>query len=133
MQLYVISGITGLNISFYISFSFLSLEIYNNYLQILLSLQQFYQKKNISELIFMSTNSKEALICALQNVILFTIYAVCFFYIDKNVFTNYKLLFDVEKSCQGLYNNWYRVLYSTTKPIFEEKQAKFQAKYKTSY
>ena len=49
MLLYVILGVIGLKISFYIGFVFLSSETYNDYFWVLSSLQQFYQEGNISD------------------------------------------------------------------------------------
>ena len=65
MPLFVISGVTGLNTSFYISFAFLSSETYNDYLWVLSSLQQFYQERNIPDPIFVGPDCEKALICAL--------------------------------------------------------------------
>ena len=78
MPPYVVSGMTGLNTNFYMGFVFLSSETYNDYLWVLSSLQQFYQKKNIPNPIFISTNCEKALICALQGVIPFSKHVVCF-------------------------------------------------------
>ena len=52
---------------------------------------------------------------------LFIKHAVCFWHVDKNVFTNCKPLFDIEESWQKFYDNWHGVLYSITKSIFEKK------------
>ena len=81
----------------------------------------------------MSTNCEKTLIYTLQNIILFTKHVIYLWHINKNVFINYKLLFDIKKSWQKFYNNWYGVLYSVTKSIFEKKWAEFQAKYETDY
>ena len=43
MLLYVISSVINLNTSFYIGFTFFSLETYNDYLLVLSSRQEFYQ------------------------------------------------------------------------------------------
>ncbi len=98
MLLCVNSGVTGLNTSFYIGFTFLSSETYTDYGWVLLSLQQFYNEGNIPDPIFVGIDCKKALICTLQDVIPFTKYTVCLWHIDKNVFTNCKPLFDIEKS-----------------------------------
>ncbi len=124
MPLCIISGVTGLNTSFYISFAFLSL--------VLLSLQQFYKGGNILGPIFVDTDCEKALICALQDVMPFTKNTVCLWYVDKNVLTNCKSSFDIEESWQKFYNDWHGALYSTTEPIFEEKWAEYQAKYENN-
>ena len=98
MPLCVISGVTRLNTSFYIGFAFLFLENYSDYLWVLSSLQQFYPKGNIPDPIFVDTNCKKALINALQDVMPCTKHAVYFWNVDKNVLTNCKLSFDIEKS-----------------------------------
>lgn len=49
MPLCVISGVTGLNICFYIGFAFLSSETYTDYHWVLSSLQQFYREGNIPD------------------------------------------------------------------------------------
>lgn len=46
---------------------------------------------------FIDTNFEGAFIYALQNVMFSTKHTVCLWYIDKNIFTNCKLLFDLEK------------------------------------
>lgn len=50
-----------------------------------------------------------------------TKHSVCFCYVNKNVLINWKPLFDIKESQQNFDNDWYGVLYSATKPIFEEK------------
>lgn len=65
MLLYMISRVRSLNISFYIGFVFLFSKTYNNYLWILLFFQQFYQKMNILDLVFIGINYEKALICTL--------------------------------------------------------------------
>lgn len=78
-------------------------------------------KRNILDLIFISTNCENTLICILQNVMLFTKHIVCLWHINKNIFTNYKPLLKIEKIWQKFYSDCYRVLYSITKPIFDKK------------
>ena len=117
----MISGVIGLNTSFYIGFAFLSSETYNDYFWVLLLLQEFYQERNIPDPIFMGTDCEKALICALQDIMPSTKYAICFWHIDKNMLTNYKPSFDIKKTGQEFYSDWHVVLYSTTKLIFEEK------------
>ena len=133
MPLCVISGVTGLNTSFYIGFAFLSSETYNDYLWVLSSLQQFYQEGNIPDPIFVGTDCEKALICALQDVMPSTKHAVCLWHVDKNVLTNCKPSFDIEESWQEFYKDWHGVLYSATEPIFEVKWAELQAKYEDDY
>lgn len=65
MSLYVISGVTGLHISFYIGFVFLSSETYTNHHWVLLFLQQFYWEEDIPDPIFVCTDCEKALIGAL--------------------------------------------------------------------
>lgn len=47
--------------------------------------------------------------------------------------TNYISSFNIEETWQKFYNNWHWVLYNITKPIFQEKWAEFQIKYKIDY
>lgn len=54
-------------------------------------------------------------------------------YVNKNVLTNCKSSFDIERNWQEFYNDWYGVFYNVTEPIFEEKWAEFQAKYENDY
>lgn len=121
IPLCVILGVIGLNISFYIGFVFLSLEIYNDYLWVLLSLQQFYQKWNILNPIFVDIDCEKALICVLQDIIPSTKYVEYLWHVNKNVVTNCKPLFEIKKSGQEFYKDWHGVLYSATEPIFEVK------------
>lgn len=81
----------------------------------------------------MDINYKKTLICILLNIISFTKYIIYLWYIDKNILINFKLLFNKKKRWQEFYNNWYGILYTATKPIFEKKWAKFQVKYETNY
>lgn len=133
MLLYIISRLTGLNISFYISYTFLFSKTYSDYFWILSSLHQFYQKKNILDLNFVVTNYEKALIFILQDVIFCTKQVICLWHVNKNILINCKPSFDIEESQQNFYNNWQRVLYSATKPIFEVKWVELQAKYKNDY
>lgn len=81
----------------------------------------------------MYTTSEKALICALQDVMPFIKHALCFWHIDKNFLINCKLLFDIEDTWPEFHNDWYWVLYCTTKPTLEEKWVEFLVKYKTDY
>lgn len=69
----------------------------------------------------MDTNYKKALIYTLKDIMLFIKYAIYFWYINKNIRLNLKLLFNGKESEQKFYNDWYKVLYSTMEPIFEKK------------
>lgn len=60
-------------------------------------------------------------------------HVLCLWHVNKNVLTNCKPLFDIEEIWQEFYKDWHGVLYSTTKPIFKEKLAKFQVKYEIDY
>ena len=92
----MILGVTGLNTSFYIGFTFLSSETYNDYIWILSSLQQFYQERNIPDPIFVSTDCEKALICVIQDLMPSTKYAIYFWHVNKNMLTNCKPLFGIE-------------------------------------
>ena len=117
----MILGVTGLNTSFYIGFAFLSSKTYNNYIWILSSLQQFYQKRNIPDPIFVGTDCKKALIYVIQDLMPSTKYAIYFWYVNKNMLTNCKPSFDIEESWQKFYKNWHEVLYNAIELIFEVK------------
>lgn len=78
MLLYLILGVKKLNTRFYISFAFFFLETYNDYLWVLLSFKEFYQKKNILDPNFMGTNYEKTLIHGLQNIMLSIKHVVCF-------------------------------------------------------
>ena len=66
---------------------------------------EFYQEGNILDPIFVGINCKKALIYTLQDIIPSTKYIVCLWHFDKNVFINYKLSFNIEKTWQEFYSD----------------------------
>ncbi len=62
MLLYVISGVTGLHISFYIEFAFVFFETYTDYHWVLSCLQEFHAESDISDPIFVGTDCKKTLV-----------------------------------------------------------------------
>ncbi len=68
MPLCVISGVTGLNTSFFIGFAFVSSETYLDYHWVLSSLRRFYHESGIPDPIFAGTDCEKALIGALDVV-----------------------------------------------------------------
>lgn len=46
---------------------------------------------------------------------------------------NYKSSFDIEETWKIFYDDWHKVLYASTEPVFEEIWAEFQAKYENNY
>lgn len=42
-------------------------------------------------------------------------------HVNKNVFANCKSSFDTEETWKIFYDNWYKLLYASIEPIFEEK------------
>lgn len=98
MVLYVILKILDLYTGFYISYIFLYPEFYNDYLWVLSSLQQFYKKRNIPNSIFIDNDYEKALISTIQNIIFFNKNTLYLWHIDKNVYINCKLLFNIKKS-----------------------------------
>ncbi len=98
MPLCVISGVTGLNTTFYIGFAFLSSETYTDYHWVLSSLQQFYCEINIPDPIFVGINCEKTLIRALEVVMPDSKHAWYLWHVDKNVLANCKSSFDTEET-----------------------------------
>ena len=133
MPLCVISGVTGLNTSFYIGFAFVSFETYTDYRWVLSCLREFYVEGDIPDPIFAGTNCEKALIRALEIVFPRTEHGLCIWHVDKNVLANCKPSFDTEEAWEAFYDDWHKVLYASTEPLFEEKWADFEAKYDADY
>ncbi len=119
--LYMISGVTGLNTSFFIGFTFISSKIYLDYHWVLSYFYQFYHESNIPDLIIVGTNCEKALVRALDVLFLQLEHGLCFWHVDKNVLANCKSSFDIEKTWQAFYDDWHKVLYANTKVLFKEK------------
>lgn len=67
MSLCVISGVTGLNTSFFfIGFAFVSSETYLDYHWVVISLRRFYHESDIPDPIFAGTDCEKALITAFR-------------------------------------------------------------------
>ena len=105
MPLCVISGVTGLNTSFYIGFAFVFSEIYIDYRWVLSCLREFYVESDISDPIFAGTDCKKALIRALKIVFLQTEHRLCIWHVNKNVLTNCKPSFDTEEAWKAFYDD----------------------------
>lgn len=63
----------------------------------------------------------------------FTKYVIYYWYIDKNIFTNYKPLFDIKKTGKNFIIidiKFYIILQSL---FLKKKQEKFQVQYKNNY
>lgn len=121
MPLYIITGVTGSNTSFYIGFAFVFSETYADY-WILSYLQKFYMESDIPDLIFARIDCEKALIRAWEIVFSQTEHGLCLWHMDKNFLANCKPLFDTEKIWQRFYDDWYKVLYaSSTELLFREK------------
>lgn len=133
MPLYVLSGVTGLHTTFYIGFAFLSSETYVDYLWVLRCRQQFYREADIPDPIFVGTNCEQALIRTLQIAMPDTYHALCLWHVDKNVLAHCKSSFDTEETWQSFHDDWHKVLYASSVPIFEERWTGFQEKYDADY
>ncbi len=93
----MINGVTSLNTSFLIEFAFVFSEIYLDYYWVLSFLWQFYYENDILDPIFVEINCMKALIEVLGVIFSQIEYGLCFWYVDKNVLANCKLLFDIEE------------------------------------
>ncbi len=60
-------------------------------------------------------------------------HALYLWHMDKNVLTNCKSSFDTEETWKTFYDDWHKLLYASTEPVFEERWAEFQAKYEDNY
>lgn len=121
MRLCIILGVIKLNTTFYISFTFLFLKTYTNYYQVFSTLQQFYYEVNISNLIFIGTNHKKALIWALEVIISNLKHALYLWHIDKNMLTNCKSSFDTKETWKIFYDDQHKFLFTSTEPVFKER------------
>ncbi len=121
MPLCIISGVTGLNTSFYIGFVFLSSETVADYIWVLTCLSQLYQELDIPNPNFDATDMEIALINAIQTVFPQASHALCLWHVDKNVLANCKGSFDTDEDWKKFYDDWHKVLFASTKTVFEEK------------
>lgn len=60
-------------------------------------------------------------------------HALCLWHVDKNVLANCKSSFDTEEAWKAFYDDWHKVLHANTEPVFEERWAEFQTRYKNNY
>ena len=97
MPLCIISGVTGLNISFYIRFVFLSSETSANYIWVLECLAQLYQTLEIFSPTLVVTDMEIALINAIQQVFPTANHNLCLWHVNKNVLVNYKSSFNTKE------------------------------------
>lgn len=129
MPLCIISGVTGLNTSFYIGFAFLSSETSADYIWVLECLAQLYQTLEIPSPTLVITDMEMALINAIQRVCPAANHALCLWHVDKNVLANCKSSFITEEEWQKFYEDWHKVLFAVTEAIFEEKWEYLQRTY----
>lgn len=97
MLLYIIISIAPLNTTYYITFAFLSVDIVNNYYQILDIIKKLYEFLDILDSKVIITNTNSSIICAISEEFLLAFYLLCFEHINKNIITNCKKLFKNKK------------------------------------
>ena len=128
MPLCVISGVTGLNTSFFIGFAFVSSWTYLDYHWVLSSLRQFYFEGDIPDPIFAGTDCEKALIGAFEIVFPQTEHGLSPWHVDKNVLANCQSSFDTEETWQAFYGDWHKVLHASTERLFRQKPRELEAK-----
>lgn len=105
LPLLVITGVTALNISFYIAFAFLLNETTKDYVWVLEQLRAVYQRLDLPDPVVNITDRDFGLILASHRVFPNTRHTLCTWHVDKNVTANCKGAFATEKD----WNNFFAI------------------------
>ena len=98
MPLFVITGQTGLNTTFYVAFAFMTSEHTEDYQWVLQQLKKLYNKLSLAFPLVMATDCEKGLIAAIKLEFPETAHVFCIWHINKNVLTNCKKKFDTTET-----------------------------------
>lgn len=121
MPLFVISGQTALNTTFYVAFCFLCTETIEDYIWALNRLKVLYTQLEIPALTVAITDMERGLMSALENVFPSTNHLLCLWHICKNVLAKCKRSFDTKEAWDTFYAAWKSVIYAESESIFDKR------------
>ncbi len=94
MPLYIITGVTSLNTTYYVVFSFLSAETVDDYRWVLGALNKLYEFLDIPDPKVIVTDADPSNICAILEGFPLASHLLCLWHMNKNVMVNCKKLFE---------------------------------------
>jgi hypothetical protein len=129
MSLCIISEVTTLNINFDVIFAFLFFETCDIYKWILNQLIELYENINYFNSMFIVIDCDDVLINVIKLTFSTIDHVLCFWYVNKNVLKNCRLVFDDVEFWIIFYNDWHKVMYVSLEVIYEEVWLALQNKY----
>ncbi len=125
MSLLIITGVTALNITFYVAFCFMKGENYGDYEWVMKALMRLYNYLDLSYSTTMIFNGDKALSSALSHVFAEKNHRVnhilCIWHINQNVTANCKKYFSINENWETFYRRWKNVVYSNTIILLKER------------
>lgn len=133
LPLMVITGVTGLNSSFYVGFAFMKSEFTKDYQWVMQALKELYDELDLPYPEVLLTDCEFALIRASGIVFPEAQRIVCIWHIDNNVLKKCALYFRTKDEWEAFFAHWHRVMYATTEQIFDDEWDKLQDNYINEY
>ena len=129
LPLLIITGVTALNTSFYIGFTFIKAEYILDYKQVLQQLRDLYDELDILYLVVVLIDAQDSLINTYGLVFPDAKRMLYIQYIENNITTNYSQYFADREEFDTFKKNFTRVIFATTEEIYEDEQDALQVKY----
>lgn len=119
IPLCIITGVTPLNTTYYVAFAFISAETVDDYCWVLGAIKKLYEFLDIPNSKVVVTNADASIIRAILDEFPLTSYLLCF--MNTNVITNCKKLFEDKESWEKFYREWHQVVYSHSEGEFTKR------------
>ena len=117
MLLIIISGVTSLNTSYYITFVFVFKETFEVYKWVVECIKNLYKYFDIPDLNVILIDAHKSLIQAITIVYPLKSHLLCLWYINKNVVVHCKKWFN-NKTWKEYLGIWHEILYTLTEEVF---------------
>ena len=131
MPLYVISGVTSLNTTFYVAFYFIKGEYTADYLQVIQQLKKLYNDLDLPYPDVILTDCEAVLIRSINQLFPKAVNVTYIWYVNNNVTTNYSKYFDKDETQDTFQDHWKRCMYAKTEEIFDSELVALQEAYNT--
>ncbi len=129
MPLYIITGVTPLNTTYYVGFAFLSMETVEDYEWVLQCIKNLYLILDIPDPNVIITDADRSIIWAISHKFPFGAHLLYLWHLNKNVLSHCKKLFEDEESWTEFYETWNKVLYAHKEEEFHERWEAMQIRY----
>ncbi len=127
MPLYILSGITACNKSFYIDFAFLRHEDKDSYGWVMTQVKELYTRVGQEDGLEVDLTDKEyALIGNLHEIMPSTHHMLCVWHINKNIQARASKYISEKKPCQAWMELWHKVCQAATLAEYNQARAELE-------